>query len=238
MHWIHALAGLAMAVLVPSARTQKMPTNLPTANASFAAHDSGIDTNPNSPFWHRAASISFNGDTYGKPTSERESTVLSRWTHNNLYFLFICPYQQLHLKPDPNTQVKTNGLWNWDVAEVFIGSDFQDINQYREFEISPQGEWLDLAINLNHPTHMGDFSWNSGLIASARIDPAHKVWYGFLRIPYSAVDARPAAAGNTLRINYFRCWGEEPQRTLLAWRPTMKSTFHVPAAFGLLQLAQ
>lgn len=237
MHWIHALAGLAMAALVPAARTQKMPANPSTVSASFSAHDSGADTNPDSPFWRGAAAISFNNDTYAQPTSNRESTVLSRWTHDNLYFLFICPYQQLYLKPNPDTQAKTNGLWNWDVAEVFIGSNFQDINQYHEFEISPQGEWLDLAINLNHPKHTGDFSWNSGLLASSRIDSAHKVWYGFLRIPYHALDSRPAAAGNTLRINFFRCWGEEPHRTLLSWRPTMELNFHVPKAFGLLQLA-
>lgn len=239
MLWSHALAGLAFAALVPGARTLKLPGVHSTAmvRAHFSAHESAPDTNPDSPFWRGAAAISYNTDTDDHPASKRESTVLSRWTHHNLYFLFICPYQQLHLKPNPNTHVKTNGLWNWDVAEVFIGSDFQDINLYHEFEISPQGEWLDVAVNLNHPNDIGDFTWNSGLQASARIDPEHKVWYGFLRIPYSAVDARPAAAANKLRINFFRCWGEEPHRTLLAWRPTMKPSFHVPEAFGLLELA-
>lgn len=239
MHWIHALTGLAMAALVPTARTPEIPGPTPpaTIRAHYSAHDSGADTNPDSPFWRGAEAISYNSDTDGQPASKRESTVLARWTHDNLYFLFICPYQQLHLKPDPDTRVKTNGLWNWDVAEAFIGSNFQDINLYREFEISPQGEWLDVAIDLNHPSHIGDFNWNSGLLASARIDREHKVWYGFLRIPYSAVDTRPAAAGNTLRINLFRCWGEEPHRTLLAWRPTMKPNFHVPEAFGILELA-
>jgi len=42
----------------------------------------------------------------------------------NLYFLFTCPYEELHLKPSPNIQKETNELWNWDVAEVFVGSYF------------------------------------------------------------------------------------------------------------------
>ena len=44
--------------------------------------------------------------------------------------------------------IETNELWNWDVAEVFIGSDFKNIRRYKEFEVSPQAEWVDLDINL------------------------------------------------------------------------------------------
>ncbi len=50
--------------------------------------------------------------------------VRTRWTAQNLYFLFVCPYEQLNLRPNPKTSTETYGLWNWDVAEVFIGADF------------------------------------------------------------------------------------------------------------------
>ena len=73
------------------------------------------------------------------------ATVRTRWTEKNIYFLFVSPYDELHLKPNPTTQKETNELWNWDVAEVFIGSDFNDIQRYKEFEVSPQGEWVDLG---------------------------------------------------------------------------------------------
>ena len=43
----------------------------------------------------------------------------------NLYLLYVCPYEELYLKPSPVTKVETNELWNWDVAELFIGSRFQ-----------------------------------------------------------------------------------------------------------------
>ena len=60
--------------------------------------------------------------------------VRTRWTKNNLYFLFVCPYEELHLKPAPNTQKETNELWNWDVAEVFVGSDFKNSSATRSLK--------------------------------------------------------------------------------------------------------
>jgi len=41
---------------------------------------------------------------------------------------------QRTIKPEtePNPLQETNELWNWDVAEVFIGSDFTDI-KHKEF---------------------------------------------------------------------------------------------------------
>ena len=158
------------------------------------------------------------------------SEIRSRWTNRNLYFLFVCPYEQLNLKPNPTTSAETNELWKWDVAEVFIGSDFKNIRRYREFEISPQGEWVDLDINLDAPRHEDGWVWNSGFKVSARIDQAAKVWSGFMRIPYSSVDARPAADGNTLRINFFRSQGARPNRKALTWRPTGQGTFQIGRA--------
>ena len=116
--------------------------------------------------------------------------IRSRWTSRNLYLLFACPYEQLNLKPEPNTETETNELWKWDVAEVFIGSELENIRRYREFEISPQGEWIDLDIDLDAPRHEDGWVWNSGLQVAARIDPTAKIWYAFLRIPYAAVDTR------------------------------------------------
>ena len=40
----------------------------------------------------------------------------------NLYLLYIIPYNELNLKPNPTPPVETPRLWNWDVAEAFIGS--------------------------------------------------------------------------------------------------------------------
>jgi hypothetical protein len=124
-----------------------------------------------------------------------------------LYFLFTCPYEKLYLRPEPNTQQERNELWNWDVAEVFLGSDFRDIKRYKEFEVSPQGEWIDLDVDLHKRHHEDSWTWNSGVEVAVRTDaPSHR-WYAAMRIPYSAVDTRAAALGNILRINLFRTQG-------------------------------
>jgi hypothetical protein len=56
-----------------------------------------------------------------------------------------------------------------------------------------------------------------------------------MRIPFSTIDSRPPRPGNMLRVNFFRSHGKG--QSLIAWSPTMKSTFHVPEAFGTLLLS-
>lgn len=162
--------------------------------------------------------------------------VFSRWTKDNLYLLYVCPYEKLHLKPNPSTTTETNQLWNWDVAEIFIGSDFQNILRYKEFEISPQGEWVDLDINLASPQHEDGWKWNSGMRVEARIDRQQKIWYGVMKIPMAAIDPRAAHAGTMFRVNLSGCKVKGEQK-LLTWQPTMKATFHVPEHFGRMVLA-
>ncbi len=162
--------------------------------------------------------------------------VRSRWTAKNLYFLFICPYEQLYPKENPSTATETNLLWDWDVAEAFIGADFEHIRHYREFQVSPQGEWVDLDIDLDHGDPGRRWLWNSGMQVKARIDRDRKVWYGEIKIPISSIDSRAAAAGNEMRINLFRIQGPPPKRNFVAWQPTNSASYHVPEAFGKLRL--
>jgi hypothetical protein len=201
-----------------------------------AQYDTQPDTDPNSGFWRGVPPVYAERDTSGNVVPGHRTEIRSRWTDRNIFFLFVCPYEHLNLKLEPKTGTETNELWKWDVAEVFIGSDFANIRRYKEFEISPQGEWVDLDINLDAPHHEDGWMWNSGFEASARIDHETKTWYGFMRIPYAAVDQRPARAGNTLRINLFRSQGAGPNHRLIVWQPTKRPSFHVPEVFGQLKL--
>jgi len=210
----------------------------PIIRSTWAESDPSLDTNPKSSFWSGTEPIYMESDTYGKAHPKYRTEIRTRWTKQNLYILFVCPYQELNLKPNPDASTETNELWNWDVAEAFIGADFKNIRRYKEFELSPQGEWVDLDIDLNQPHHEDGWKWNSGLEVSARIDKAAHVWYGAMRIPYSAIDARPAEAGNTLRINLFRCQGPSSTRKYIAWQATMRDSFHVPERFGTLKLVK
>jgi Carbohydrate family 9 binding domain-like len=201
-----------------------------------ADHDAMLMTDPAASFWRVGPAVYAERDTYGKPLPGYRTEIRSRWTKDNLYFLFVCPYDTLYLKADPNTSTDTFGLWDWDVAEVFIGSDFQNIRRYKEFEVSPQGEWIDLDIDLTKPQHEDGWKWNSGFQVSTRLDRAAKTWYAALRIPFAAIDPRPPAEGNTFRINLFRAQGPPSQRKYIAWQATMSDSFHVPERFGILKL--
>jgi hypothetical protein len=182
---------------------QVLAVDSSAAEAVQAHADVPLQTDPALSFWSGAHPIYLEKDTQGTITPGFRTEVRVRWTKGNLYFLFMCPYDELHLKPAPSITSETNELWQWDVAEVFIGSNFSDIKRYQEFEVSPQGEWVDLDIDLNKPHHEDGWTWNSGFEASARIDPVGDRWYAAMRIPSSAIDKRSPEAGNEFRRTCF-----------------------------------
>ena len=205
----------------------------------FSIHserDVSLNADPNSEFWSAAQPVFMKVDMNGSPVPEYRTEVRSRWTKDSIYFLFVCPFKQLYLKPNPDTSRETYELWNWNVAEVFIGSDFKNIRRYKEFEISPQGEWIDLDIDLAKPHHEEGWVWNSGFEHTARIDKSKSTWYAAVRIPFSALDTPNPASGTTFRVNLFRTEGGPDHGKEILWQPTMAKTFHVPERFGLLKL--
>jgi hypothetical protein len=212
------------------------PADNKVATTTEAKEDVALDTDPATTFWNQTVSIYADRDKYDQVLPGYRTEIRSRWTAKNLYFLFSCPYEELFLHPDPSAATKTNKLWNWDVAEVFIGSDFKNIQHYREFELSPQGEWLDLDIDLSKPHHEEGWKWNSGFQAAARIDEQTKIWYGAMKIPWVALAETPPSPGKTLRVNFFRSQGPRSNRKEIAWQPTLSESFHVPERFGLLRL--
>src|SRR5215467_7072696 len=151
--WLPALAAADAGVIV----------------AHRAKSDFDLTADPDSKAWKGVRGVFADKGPMGQPAPGHPTEIRSRWTEGNLYFLFICPYQKLHLKPDPITNADTNHLWDWDVAEVFIGSDFQHIRHYQEFEVSPQGEWVDLDINRDFPKPESGWKWDSGFTSKARI---------------------------------------------------------------------
>jgi hypothetical protein len=233
--WNHNLNGLIWIVLL-TAGMAAAQANKPVFLSTYAEHDVSLSADPTSEFWRAARTVSMKVDMNGRPISDYRTEVRSRWTKDSIYFLFVCPFQQLYLKPDPDTSRETYELWNWNVAEVFIGTDFKNIRRYKEFEISPQGEWIDLDIDLAKPHHEEGWVWNSGFEHLARIDQSKKIWYAVVRIPFSALDIKTPANGTTFRVNLFRTEGGPDQVKEVLWQPTMSKTFHVPERFGLLKL--
>jgi hypothetical protein len=208
----------------------------PLAVSSYSESNFPLTADPKSPQWKPAPNVFADHDSHGKPVPGHHTEIRSRWTNDNLYVLFVCPYEDLYLKPNPTASAETNKLWNWDVAEIFIGADFQNIQRYKEFEISPQGEWVDLDIDRKQPLPEGGWLWNSGFRSKSRIDRNAKIWYGEMQIPWTSISPTPPKAGQEFRVNFYRMQGPPQDRKKITWQPTNSDSFHVPEAFGVLKL--
>ena len=198
----------------------------PVLHSRRSVRDFRLTANPQAKQWLETTPVFASSDNNGKSVPLPSTEIRSRWTRQNLYLLFTCPYDVLHLKPQPDLSHPTSKLWEWDVAEAFIGSDPAHPERYREFEMSPQGEWLDLAIDLANRALDNGPSWDSGFRVKAQIDAVRGIWYGEMRIPFSAFDGKPS------RLGLFRMQGTRE----ILWIPTQSRSFHVPESFGTLQL--
>lgn len=189
--------------------------------------------------WRTAHVVMANVDPFGKPAGVgNQFEIRALWTPANLYFLFTCPYDELVLKASPTTTEETNKLWEWDVAEVFIAGDPMNVYQYRELQVSPQGEWVDLDIDRKNPKPGGGWKWNSGFEVKAKIDKEKKIWYGAMKIPFAAINGKAGAAGAEFPINIYRLTGANPNRKSTMWTPTQNRSHHTPEMFGRMTLAK
>jgi Carbohydrate family 9 binding domain-like len=203
--------------------------------SAYAKQDFDLTADPSSPQWAKAPRVAAGRDYLGRAIAGAPTEIRSRWTKQNLYLLYICPYDELNLKPDPDPSKETPQLWNWEVAEAFIGSDYAHTGRYKEFQVSPQSEWVDLDIDRENQQGQQGMKWNSGYTVKGRIDAQAKIWYGEMRIPFAAIDTRAPQKGRELRIGLYRIAGLNPKK-YFAWRPTGSTSFHVPQAFGTLRL--
>ncbi|MGB7434560.1 MAG: carbohydrate-binding family 9-like protein [Candidatus Acidiferrum sp.] len=205
-----------------------------------ALQDHELNPDPDSAFWKDAESVVLDQSILGEPDPSVRSEARSRWTKDYLYFLFWGPYDTLHLKPDPDTVHETYKLWFYDDFELYLGSNFDNINLYGEFQISPQSEFLDMAIDATRPKPgwNDERLWDSGMKVKSRIDADKKVWYGEMRIPIASIDKRAPIIGNKFRVNVYRLQsaGEGKKIHFLAWRPTGEWNPHRPQKFGTLEL--
>jgi hypothetical protein len=169
--------------VMPSERSSTPPTRpeSPAARSVFSEEDCPLDPDSSSAFWRSAPVILLTRNAYGEPLGDPPTEVRSRWTRKSLYVIFTCPYETLSLRPDPVTSRETNRLWEWDVAEVFIRPDDAQIRRYKEFEVSPQGEWVDVDVDLDSPNHEEGWVWTSEMEVASRIDREHKIWNGAMQ---------------------------------------------------------
>ena len=197
-----------------------------------------LTADPSAPQWKEIVGVFTARNYLSEPIPGPPTEIRSRWSSKNLYLLYICPYEELNLKPDPNIAAETPRLWNWDVGEAFIGTDFEHIGRYKELQVSPRGEWVDLDIDRDDPKGQRGAAWNSGYSVKGRIDAEKRIWYGEMAIPLSALGVEKPRPGLEMRIGLYRIAGAAPNRRYYAWQPTGRTTFHVPQAFGRLRLVK
>jgi hypothetical protein len=209
-----------------------------------AAHDVDPTANPNTEFWKGIDGVMIEKSVLGPEIPQLRAEVRSRWTDKFIYFLFAGHYDLLTVNPKPETRKETPHLWEKDVFELYLGSDYTHMNRYRELQISPQGEFLDNDIDstVRRPGFNGEEAWDSGMLVKAQIDEQQKIWYGEMKIPFEAFDIQKPVVGTELRANLFRQDNlREPDayghpRAFMAWRPPGAWNPHHPEKFGTLQL--
>jgi alpha-galactosidase len=123
-------------------------------------------------------------------------------------------------------------LWDRDVAEAFLQPpEAASPRFYKEFEIGPNGMWIDLDIS---PAGLKDLE--SRLTRAVHLDHRSKIWSAELAIPMKSFTAAFDPA-KSWRANFYRVEGEREPRRYMAWQPTYtpEPNFHVPHAFGQLR---
>jgi len=235
------MVGFAVAVLLSFLRMMNQatpPSGCATQSseivAAYVGSEIRLDAAHPAAEWQKARPIIFCSDWQGKnPDQQRETQVRILWSSQMLYLRFECRYRELHVFADSDPNGRRDHLWDRDVAEAFLQPDPVRERYYREFEVSPNGMWIDLDI---FPGGLADLK--SGLKKSVMLDADGHRWAAELAIPMKAL-TRDFDPKSTWRANFYRVEGTKEPRAYMAWRPTdtVEPNFHVPQAFGRLRFA-
>ena len=233
--------------LLPLSLAAQQPCEVTGPTLTWSLHHvagvPALNTDPGSDLWRNAAATTIDKDCGKVLDYPRIKTAIRGfWTDSHLYLLFSCRYEVLNLFLPAAPGKDRDKLWDRDVVEMFLGDDWQRFRHYREFEIAPTGDWVDLAIDLDKEGNDGE-KWNSGWNTEARIDERNHTWFAAARIPLKAVSEKPVAAGTRWRMNLYRIDGRgpDPVRHFLCWQQTCvkdRDPNHVPEHFGTLVFAK
>ncbi len=204
------------------------------ANAVAMELTRGFDTGgfPSAHSWTLAPPVRFSCDWRGENADlARETEVRVLWNNTFLYLRFLCRYRTLTVFADSDANGRRDQLWDRDVAEVFLQTDGSQPRHYWEFEIGPNGMWVDLEISPD-----GKRDPASGMKSRVAVNEAGKIWTAELALPMGVLMAGFDPA-QEWRVNFFRVEGATEPRFYSAWRPTAtpQPNFHVPEAFGVLR---
>ena len=229
--WVSFAAALNYTVCKMNPPVSRSMSELPTAIASRFASQPDAEGFPGSNAWAKSSPLRFEHDWKGANADPARSTeVRLLWTPDTLFVRFLANYRNITVFPDAREDGWRDELWNRDVAEVFLQPDSRDPWRYKEFEVSPNGLWIDLDIASG-----GKEELHSKLRRRVVQDAPTKTWMAELAIPMRSLT--PIFDPKQIwRVNLFRVEGEGEPRFYSAWSPTysQEANFHVPGAFGKL----
>jgi len=181
--------------------------------------------------WENAPAIRFSQDWQGKNGDpQRMTEVRLLWTREALYLRFLAHYRSITVFPDAEPSGRRDQLWDRDVVEVFLQPAGSNVPHYKEFEVSPNGFWIDLDIGPGEKRNL-----QSGLRRRVIVDEQSKTWMAEMALPMKSLTAQFDPT-KVWRVNFFRVEGAAEPRFYSAWRPTGTPVpnFHVPEAFDKL----
>ncbi len=182
--------------------------------------------------WASATPVRFAEDWQGKnPDPAMQTEVRILWTSATIYLRLVCSYREITVFQDSDSNGRRDHLWDRDVAEAFLQPKPSPERYYKEFEVAPNGMWIDLEI-----TPSGLAELKSGLVRSVHMDEQRRIWAAELAIPIKALTAN-FKPDEFWRANFYRVEGRGEPRRYMAWQPTRTPTpnFHVPKAFGTMR---
>lgn len=226
-----------MRMFLTSCLTLSLMAATPDAvlSSGFSQSALPLEADPTSAAWRKAPLVVAAQDRFGQPLPEARTEIRSLWTATDLYFLFSAKYESMYLRPVPQLDRETHGLWDFDVVEVFIGHDLARPHLYKEFEVSPRGEWVDLDVDKTKPD-IADWKWNSNFTFKTKIDQANKTWHCLMKIPFASIAPAAPRPNQEFRLNLYRIEGGPDPRKYITWQAVQSPSFHTPAAFGRLRL--
>jgi predicted TIM-barrel fold metal-dependent hydrolase len=205
----------------------------PVVKAARIGTDFELDGELNDSAWQKAAPARVEyGSLKYDARPELTTSVRVLYSDQFIYFGWECPFTKLTVFDTPSADRERRGLWDRDVAEVFIGSDWQNINRYAEYEVAPTNERLDVLLNLPEK----NFGWDGRAQSAVKVNKKRKVWTVEWRMPLEVLASTKPAPGTRWRLNLYRC--DKANNAYLAWSPVLKSSFHTPEKFGVLEFGE
>lgn len=208
--------------------------DLPVYEVSRTATPIKVDGKLDDAVWAKAPRFREFLNLDGSPGSYK-TEARALYDDTFLYFSFRCRDDNIWA----TFKTRDQHLWDEEVVEVFLQADPQQ-SSYIELEVNPLGTMLDIyLLDIRKPLHYE--SWNSQKLKWAvqvfgTVDgnSGDREWTCEIALPLEdVVTAKnlPPRAGDRWRLNLYRV-EQRPRPALLAWSPTFKEDFHLPAKFG------